>query len=75
MTPSGLTTWQEGALSFLGSGFVGGTQGDGLEIPRRLLHVWGQEDMKVLLQIDVYESHTQVRFPVTVASHLLTTAQ
>lgn len=63
-------------LSFLGSGFFGRTQGDKPEIPQKLLHVWGQEDMKVLLlQIDVHESHTQVRFPVTVASHVLTTAQ
>lgn len=28
---------------------VEGTKGDRLEIPQKLLHAWGQEDMKVLL--------------------------
>lgn len=37
----------EGTLSFFWSGFVGGTQGDRLDIPLSL-QVWGQKVMKVL---------------------------
>lgn len=47
------TPLQERTLSFFWSGFVGGIPGDRLDIPLSLLHVWGEEVMKVLFSEDI----------------------